>query len=346
LNPVETFQTIELQPLWIRRKGDIFYLYSLGGDRVIQTDGIGAEIVRLLKRNHHLAWVLAELEGKYRKKVDIGSFLETLQLGKLMHRVNGELAEPAPSLWRALRHRTSLRWRYLQAYVRHSRVALSPNRLMALLGRLPMAQALFFLRMQRRIFYWRRKGRYLPGIAANMSALLPDRNKGQIERLARKSLKRQMVWDGAEKLLFQWAPISRILAWVPTASEASGVTALVQAVAAGKGALISFFHYGPVHMIPMVLRCLPHDFKITVFGQYRGRPAGEGARVMFVNDFTAKGILEILRRLAAGHLVLMAPDAHLAFQGQQTNAAPNEYGRKAWRRSSRPSTHAIASAAA
>ena len=335
MNQVETFQTLELLPLWIHRKGKDYYLHRLGGDRIIRTNGVGVEIVQLLKRNSHLAWVLRQLEKKYRQKLEIGSFLETLQHGRLLHKVNGELAEPAPSPLRALHHRTGLQMRWVGAYLCFLLTFLTPSGLMKLYGKLPLRLALFFLKVQKQTLYWRQKGRYLPGIAANMSALLPDRDPKQIKDLAKNALRRQMVWDGSEKQMFQLAPVPRILKWVPTISDASGIAPLAAAQKDGKGALISFFHYGPVHLIPMVLRCLPNNFKITVFGQYRGRAAGEGARVTFVNDFSAKGILEIVRRLSAGQLVLMAPDAHLAIAGVQANEAPKEFGRKAWRRSSR-----------
>ncbi|HEX2210499.1 MAG TPA: hypothetical protein VHG93_22660 [Longimicrobium sp.] len=253
-------QSIELHPVLFRTlTTEACAIVRVDGRGAIRTSPLGAEAVRLLRRNPSVAAARAEMEARHGTEVDLDPLLATLVSSGIARQADGH---PVPG-------NTSLRlgnvprtwWRCsvdLPTRAPHWLLEhLSPARA------LPLARALNRRRLQRSGTgrAWSTLGARLPRPVE--PAALPD--------LARRHLEELADTDTIARLICYARPRA-FGRWLAECVELTGLEHVERARRSGRGVILAFLHAGafPLFSVKLPSAGIPfHSFNFGVHFSYR-----------------------------------------------------------------------------
>jgi lauroyl/myristoyl acyltransferase len=303
----KALQSIELHPVILRTlTSEACAVVRVDGRGAIRTSPLGAEAVRLLRRDASVAAVRARLEARHGAEIDLEPLLAMLVRSGIARRSDGRMVGASAPLRVLDVFRTW--WRcYVDLPTRAPHWLLS--RLRPALA-LPLARAL-----SRRRLRHARIGREWETLSARMPhPVAPD----QLPALARRHLAELADTDTMARLICYARP-EAFGPWLAECVELTGVEHIQRAREAGRGVILAFLHAGafPLFSVKLPSMGIPfHSFNFGVHFSYRpfdevshGHADACGwPRSRFYFRATPSNLASYVRAVRGGEVGVVMPD--------------------------------------
>jgi lauroyl/myristoyl acyltransferase len=304
-----------LYPFLIRKNNSKDYSLIRLGCRtvtVLWTTHFGVVASRLLSRGYSTAEASARMSSIFKcAHVDLQPLLKALYEARMIRSVNGQTIESeAPSLTREWNQR--IEWLRM-------RTAVGTGRALLRYSPIPVAhRAMCFLRPK----WSRRKSHEVRGTAQqNLTSVFGGSlTEKRISGLAHEYLEEQIRKE-VDLALLNALPELRVGKWLRRCCTFQGLEHLDNALAAGKGVLLSSFHFSSAHLIVLLLWMRGYSFtgaggltrsdrnRVLPFDDPELAQALKGCgTVKWFTTMTLESALKICRTVNQGGLGLVFPD--------------------------------------